>query len=448
MKRSLWLKLSTIQLIILFYFTAVAVSTVLLWLPVMHRPGVELHWIDALFTAASAISVTGLTVVSISETFNTLGIVVLIAMMQVGGVGLMMLSTFIWLLIGKKIGFRERQLIMTDQNRLALSGLVKLTREIFFLILAIEAVGALVLGVYFLRYFPTWPEAFLQAIFASVSATTNAGFDITGKSLIPFAGDYFVQIVHIILIILGAIGFPVLIEVKEFLLARGRGRYRFSLFTKLTTVTFFALVIFGTVAIYALEWDHFLEGKPWHRSLFYALFQSVSSRSGGLATMDMNEFSDPTLLLLSAMMFIGASPSSVGGGIRTTTLAVILLTIWHYAKGRSSVKVFGREIHEEDILKSFVVFIGALFLCFAAVLALSVSESSLTVIMLLFEVCSAFGTTGLSLGITPELSPFGKLVLVIVMFIGRVGIISFLWLVRSRAVKDSYHYPKERVIIG
>ncbi len=447
-KRSLWLKLSTIQLIILFYLAAVAVSTVLLWLPIVHQPGVELHWIDALFTAASAISVTGLTVVSIPETFNTFGIVLLIVMMQVGGVGLMMLSTFIWLLVGKKIGFRERQLIMTDQNRLALSGLVKLTRDIFFLILAIEAVGALILGVYFLRYFPTWPEALLQAVFASVSATTNAGFDITGQSLIPFAGDYFVQVIHIILIILGAIGFPVLIEVKEFLFARDRGRYRFSLFTKLTTVTFFALVFFGTVAIYALEWSHFFAGKPWHRSLFYALFQSVSSRSGGLATMDMNEFSNPTLLLLSAMMFIGASPSSVGGGIRTTTLAVILLTVWHYAKGRSAVKVFGREIHEEDILKSFVVFIGALFLCFAAVLALSISESSLPVVMLLFEVCSAFGTTGLSLGITSELSPFGKLVLVIVMFIGRVGIISFLWLVRGRAVKDSYHYPKERVIIG
>jgi potassium uptake TrkH family protein len=447
-KRSLWLKLSTIQLIILFYLVAVAVSTVLLWLPVMHRPGVELRWIDALFTAASAISVTGLTVVSVPETFNTLGVVVLVVMMQVGGIGLMVLSTFIWLLFGKKIGFRERQLIMADQNRLALSGLVKLAREIFFLILAIEAVGALVLGVYFLRYFPTWPEAFLQAVFASVSATTNAGFDITGKSLIPFAGDYFVQIVHMLLIILGSIGFPVLIEVKEFLFARNRGSYRFSLFTKLTTVTFFALVIFGTVAIYALEWNHFLAGESWHRSLFYALFQSVSSRSGGLATMDMNEFSHPTLLLLSAMMFIGASPSSVGGGIRTTTLAVILLTVWHYAKGRSAVKVFGREIHEEDILKSFVVFIAALFLCFAAVLTLSVSESSLPVVTLLFEICSAFGTTGLSLGVTPELSPFGKLVLVMLMFIGRVGIISFLWLIRGRAVKDSYHYPKERVIIG
>jgi Trk-type K+ transport system membrane component len=129
-------------------------------------------------------------------------------------------------------------------------------------------------------------------------------------------------------------------------------------------------------------------------------------------------------------------------------LAVILLTVWHYAKGRSAVKVFGREIHEEDILKSFVVFIAALFLCFAAVLTLSVSESSLPVVTLLFEICSAFGTTGLSLGVTPELSPFGKLVLVMLMFIGRVGIISFLWLIRGRAVKDSYHYPKERVIIG
>lgn len=286
-----------------------------------------------------------------------------------------------------------------------------------------------------------------QGFFASVSATTNAGFDITGQSLIPFADDYFVQTIHMILLVLGAIGFPVLIEVKEFFFHRQKKQYRFSLFTKLTTVTFFLLVLFGTWAILFIEWNRFFANKTWHESLFYALFQSISSRNGGLATMDVADFSEPTLLVLSVLMFIGASPSSVGGGIRTTTFAIVMLTIFFYAKGKNSIKVFQREIHHEDILKSFIVFGTALILCFLAVVFLSFSEP-FTMIEIVFEVCSAFGTTGLSMGITSQLSTFGKLVITALMFIGRIGILSFLFLIRGNNQKETYHYPKERIIIG
>ncbi|CUA80210.1 TrkH family potassium uptake protein [Anoxybacillus suryakundensis] len=440
-------RLSTVQLIVLFYFVAVCISTLLLWLPFFHQPGVKLSFVDALFTAVSAISVTGLTVVSTVDTFNTPGVFVLAFILQFGGIGIMALGTFIWLMFGKKIGFRERQLIMTDQNRSTFAGLVKLMKEILTLIIAIEMIGAIILGIYFLRYFPTWKEAFFQGFFASVSATTNAGFDITGQSLIPFANDYFVQTVHMILLVLGAIGFPVLIEVKEFLFHRQKRQYRFSLFTKLTTVTFFLLVLFGTWAILLIEWNRFFSNKTWHESLFYALFQSISSRNGGLATMDVADFSEPTLLVLSALMFIGASPSSVGGGIRTTTFAIMMLSIFFYAKGKNSIKVFQREIHHEDILKSFIVFGTAFILCFLAIVLLSFSES-FTMIEIVFEVCSAFGTTGLSMGITSQLSTFGKLVITVLMFIGRIGILSFLFLIRGNNQKESYHYPKERIIIG
>ncbi|MCL6615693.1 MAG: TrkH family potassium uptake protein [Anoxybacillus ayderensis] len=440
-------RLSTVQLIVLFYFVAVCISTFLLRLPIFHQPGVKISFVDALFTAVSAISVTGLTVVSTAHTFNTPGIFVLAFILQFGGIGIMALGTFIWLMFGKKIGFRERQLIMTDQNRSTFAGLVKLMKEILTLIITIEIIGALILGAYFLRYFPSWKEAFFQGFFASVSATTNAGFDITGQSLIPFAHDYFVQTIHMILLVLGAIGFPVLIEVKEFFFHRRKKQYRFSLFTKLTTVTFFLLVLFGTWAILFIEWNRFFANKTWHESLFYALFQSISSRNGGLATMDVADFSEPTLLVLSVLMFIGASPSSVGGGIRTTTFAIVMLTIFFYAKGKNSIKVFQREIHHEDILKSFIVFGTALILCFLAVVFLSFSEP-FTMIEIVFEVCSAFGTTGLSMGITSQLSTFGKLVITALMFIGRIGILSFLFLIRGNNQKETYHYPKERIIIG
>ncbi|MBM7586364.1 potassium uptake TrkH family protein [Bacillus pakistanensis] len=442
-------ELSPAQIIVAFYLIAVIISVILLSLPFALEPGVEWSFIDVLFTAVSAISVTGLTVVSTPDSLSTAGIFILMFILQFGGIGIMTLGTFFWLLFGKKIGLRERRLIMTDQNQSNLSGLVVLMKQILGIILLIELVGALILGTYFLQYFPTRQEAYLQGLFASVSATTNAGFDITGESLIPFAKDYFVQSINIILLTLGAIGFPVLIELKAFFQHKSdRGfHFRFSLYTKLTTTTFFALMAAGTVVIILLEFDQFFKGKPWHESLFYAFFQSTTTRNGGLATMDVSDFSDATLIVLCILMFIGASPSSVGGGIRTTTFAVNILFLLNFAKGSSTIKAFKREIHQEDVMKSLAVTLMAALVCTLAVVLLSITEPFST-LQILFEVCSAFGTTGLSMGITADLSSFGKVIIIALMFIGRIGILSFLVIIGVRKQKALYHYPKERIIIG
>lgn len=440
--------LSPSQLIVSFYLIAVLISVGLLSLPITLKPGVEWEFIDVLFTAVSAISVTGLTVVSTPDTFSTPGVFILMFILQFGGIGIMTLGTFFWLLLGKKIGLKERQLIKTDQNQSSLAGLVRLMKNILLIIVAIELVGGLTLGTYFLSYFPTWQEAYLQGMFAAVSATTNAGFDITGQSLIPFAQDYFVQSVNIILLTLGAIGFPVLIELKDYYLSRKTRRiFRFSLYTKLTTTTFFGLMVFGTVAILLLEFNHFFADKTWHESFFYAFFQSSTTRNGGLATMDVSEFTNPTLLVISVLMFIGASPSSVGGGVRTTTVAIILLFLYSFARGRKSVKVFNREFDPEDILKSMAIMSTALFICFTAVVLLSITEPFSTM-AIIFEVASAFGTTGLSMGITPELSSFGKMIIIALMFVGRIGILSFITIISKPGPEDRYHYPREKVIIG
>nr|WP_285842647.1 TrkH family potassium uptake protein [Metabacillus litoralis] len=437
------------QLIVSFYVMTVFISICLLSLPVALKPNVSWSFLDVVFTAVSAVSVTGLTVVSTPDTFSVTGIFILLFILQFGGIGIMTLGTFVWLVLGKKIGLKERQLIMTDQNQSHLSGLVKLMRQILVIILIIEAIGTIILGTYFLSYFPTWQEAYLQGLFASVSATTNAGFDITGESLIPFAHDYFVQTINIILLTLGAIGFPVLIECKDFILHRKQNnrRFRFTLYTKLTTITFFALMILGTIAILALEVNHFFQDKSWHESFFYAFFQSSSTRNGGLATMDVSDFSEPTLLILCVLMFIGASPSSVGGGVRTTTFAINLLFLFAFARGYKNVRIFKRELHEDDVTKSLVVTIIAVFLCFLATVILIRTES-FSLIEILFEVCSAFGTTGLSMGITADLSPVGKIVITLLMFIGRIGILSFIFLINKGDIETNYHYPKERVILG
>lgn len=441
-------KLTPAQLIVGYYVLAVSISTVLLSLPVALKPGVEFGFMDALFTAVSAVSVTGLTVVSLPEVYNEVGYFILMFVLQFGGIGIMTLGTFFWLIVGKKIGLKERQLIMTDQNQSNLSGLVKLLIQIIQIFVVIEMIGALVLGIYFLNYFPNGKEAFLNGLFLAVSATTNAGFDITGISMIPFKDDYFVQFITIILLTLGAIGFPVLIELREFLSNKARTyKFHFSLFTKLTSVTFFSLIVGGTILIYLLEFNGFFKNKNWHESFFYSLFMSSNTRSGGLATMNVSDFSEPTLLLLSILMFIGASPSSVGGGIRTTTLAIMILFLWNFMRGRRSIKVFKREIHPDDIRKATAVMIMGSLLCIMAVFILSITEN-FTLMQIIFEVCSAFGSVGLSMGITPDLSNTGKIVIMIIMFIGRVGITSLLYIIGHKEVTENFHYPKERVIIG
>lgn len=442
---------SPAQVITGYYILAVLISILLFSIPAIRRPGVEVSFFDTVFTAVSVVSDTGLSVFNVAETYNVFGYFVIMLVLQFGGIGIMAMSTFFWLLIGRKIGLRERRLIMVDNNQFALSGLVQLVKEILRITLLTELIGAVIFGLRFLRYFPTWQEAFLQGLFASVSATTNAGMDITGQSLIPFKDDYFVQLVTILLIIFGAIGFPVLIELKAFF-SRNKldlnHPFRFSLFTKLTTFTYFALLAVGTVFILLFESRHYFEDLTWHESFFYAFFQAATTRSAGLTTMDITHLTLPTLLLMCVYMFIGGSPNSVGGGIRTTTFALNMLFIYHFARGRRDYKVFKRELHIDDILKSLAISMMAIVMCSLSVIAISFSDKQHQLVAIILEVCSAFGTVGLSTGITPDLSIFAKCILMLLMFIGRIGLTSFLYIIGGQQTNSKYRYPVERVMTG
>jgi Trk-type K+ transport system membrane component len=361
----------------------------------------------------------------------------------------MTLGTFVWMILGRKIFLSQRMLIMVDQNQVSFSGLVNLLRNIMGIAILIELFGAIILGSYYLYYFDTWNEAYYQGAFASLSAFANAGFDLTGESLIPFANDYFVQVVTIMLIISGAIGFPVLVELKAYF-SKQIPNYRFSLFTKITTTTYMVLLVFGAVSIWLLERGKYYIGMEWHQQLFFSLFNSVTARSAGLATMNIADYSVATLMLIAGLMIIGASPSSVGGGIRTTTLAVMFLTIRSFALGKKDVKAFGKELEEEDIQKAFIVLSVFVFILFTSILLIAAVEhqSGFELIAIIFEVSSAFGTCGLSMGITSELSQFSQIVLVILMFIGRIGLVAFLFSLKKKDTKTHVRYPKERIIIG
>src|SRR5690625_2111104 len=402
-------RLTPSQLLLCFYFLAIIISTIVLSLPVAYQEGAQIAFIDVLFTAVSALSVTGLSTISVGDTLSTTGIILLALILQLGAVGVMTVSTFIWLLIGKKIGLSERRLIMQDQNQTTFGGVVDLIKQILVVVLIIEVLGFIILGTYFMRYFPTPQEAYYNGFFSTISAISNGGFSITNNSLVPYKDDYFVQFMIILLIIFGAIGFPVLIEVKQYLLTKRnkKWKFRFTLFTKVTTSTFFALIVLGAAFIYLIDSSGFFKDKSWHESIFYALFQSVTTRSAGLSTMDVSLLNDSNHLFMSFLMFLGASPSSAGGGIRTTTFALVPIFIITFARGGKSLRLFKREVYDDDLMKAVTVVMMAIILVTSAVFVISIVEPfDLTAI--LFEVSSAFGTVGLSLGITSELTLFSK----------------------------------------
>lgn len=443
-------QLTPTQFIILGYFGAVFIATIILLLPISLRPGVQLSFVDALFTATSGVTVTGLTAVNTAETFSVFGSFVLILLFQIGGIGIMTLGTFLWMVLGKNINLSYRKLIMIDQNRHNLSGLVQLMRVVLFLTLTIQGIGVLIFGTYFYLagYYDQWYEAYYFGLFHGISSYTNAGFDIFGNSLLDFSGDYFVQSVTMALVVLGAIGFPVLIEVREYFFGKHKN-FRFSLFTKVTSSMFFILLFLGTAGIWLIEKSMYYMSMSWHEKLFYSLFNSVTVRSGGFATMDVSQYDNATQFLLSTLMFIGASPSSVGGGVRTTTFAIILLTLVTYAFGKSEVRIFARSIKQEDIMKSFVVFTAGIMMVMVSIIALDVFEGeNFTLTAIIFEVTSAFGTCGLSTGITGDLTAGGKGILMVLMFVGRIGILSLLFIFRTKKRQEKYHYPNEEIIIG
>ncbi|UBH11621.1 TrkH family potassium uptake protein [Macrococcus armenti] len=444
----LFARLTPQQGIVLYYLVAIFIAFLLLRIPYVHKEGVTISYIDSLFVAVSGISVTGLSPVSIVDTYSTFGHVIILFILNLGGIGVMAMGTLLWVVLGKKIGMRERQLIMVDHNQYKMSGVVTLILEIIKTMLTIEIIGALLLAFYFYKDMGDVKLALFNGLFAAVSATTNGGLDITGDSLISYADDYFVQTITMFLIILGAIGFPVLIEVKSYITNK-LPNFRFSLFAKLTILTYLILLVVGTIVIYVFEINHAFKDISWHKALFYAMFQSSTTRSAGLTTIDLNGLSDATQFFMSGLMFIGSSPSSVGGGIRTTTFAILILFLMNYSNGRNSIKVFNKEIDPIDINRAFAVMVLATLICFSGLLLiLSFEDGKYDLLAIFFEVMSAFGTCGLSLGITGDLTSLSKIVIMILMFIGRVGLISVIIMLGGKAEPDKFRYPKERIMIG
>ncbi|MDW3699574.1 TrkH family potassium uptake protein [Enterococcus faecium] len=444
---------SSIQIIVFYYILMTVLSLVLFYMPIFREPDSHVSFVDMLFMAISTVSVTGLSTFDINSVFNDNGIILLEILFQVGGLGIMMISTAFVIFSKRRITLKQRQLIMTDMNQPRLSGIVRLIRITFAILIWFQLLFGTFFSIYFYYrgYFDRWRDAVFYGFYQAISAVTNSGFDVTGDSIKPFAHDYFFLILIMFLIFVGGIGFPVLMECREWLLykrSNAKLPFRFSLFTKLAVLAFVILFVSGTVLIYLLEKDHLFQDSNMSVKWINSMFYSITTRNAGLQIHDLGDFQITTLIIFSLLMFIGCSPSSVGGGIRTTTVAIIGLYLYSFLKSEDNINIFGRRIDQDDVRKSVVVFMLSLGMCFFCIFFLSATEEQ-TLISIIIEVTSAFGTTGLSLGITGDLSVVGKITIATLMFIGRIGMLYTLMLFVPKETRDlGYEYPSEKIIIG
>lgn len=414
-------------------------------------------YVDALFTATSAQCVTGLTVVDTGSAFSLFGQLVILVLIQLGGLGITTFSVYLFIYLRTGVGLRDRWIIHETLIHTPVRSLSDLVQAVIHLTLLIEGIGAVFLSLVFVPQYGVMKGCYF-GVFHSVSAFCNAGFALFSDNLISYRGNLIVNVTIMALIILGGIGFLVLREFQDIWHRwRKKIRWRFSLHTKLVLLTSALLIVAGWLAILVLEMSNgTLRNTGFAEALWIALFQSVTTRTAGFNTIDLTALSVPTIFLVIVLMFIGASPGSTGGGIKTTSLALFLATLYSRLKGYAVTNIFKRTIPDETVKKTFTLFFVAIIWIGTMTFFLLLSEVSGSIaeqnhgVMLdyLFEVVSAFGTVGLSLGVTSKLTIIGKLLITLLMFVGRVGLLTFVFVIVKQAGRDATVYAEENIMIG
>lgn len=441
------------QVLVLGFLTLIVLGTFLLMLPAAHESGEPFGIIDALFMATSAVCVTGLAVITPATQFSFFGESVILGLIQAGGLGIMTTSVLMFLVMGKRISLKERLLMQEALGSFSIAGVVRLTRNIIFVTFLIEAVGAALLFARWIVDHP-WQEALWYSVFHSISAFNNAGFDLTTLSMMPYNRDPYILAVIASLFVLGGLGFVVL---EEFY--RHRRWEKLSLHSRVALKVTGFLIIASWIVFALLEWNNplTLGEMPWYHKLTNSLFTALTPRTAGFNSIDTGKMMDASWLVMIVLMFIGASPGGTGGGIKTTTLSMIALTIKATATGKEEIQVMGRRLPRELVDKAVTVAAIAVSLIVLMTGILLVTEAKglddpenpLTMAKILFESVSAFGTVGLSTGITGDLSPLGRLMITITMFVGRVGPLTMAMALMQRKYNRSpIHYPEDRVMIG
>ncbi len=391
---------------------------------------------------------TGLIVQDTATYFTPFGQAVILVLFQLGGLGIMTFSTLILLVAGKRISIKDRIIIQQGFHHGAPKDFKSLIKNIFLYTLILEAAGTLSLFLRWQNDFP-WQKALSYSVFHSISALCNAGFSLFSRSFISYRSDTWINITLFLLIILGGMGFLALQEMKEvFSDVLRRRKTKISLHTKLVLTMTSFLVVFSFVLFLAIEWNHSLKMFTLKEKIFSSIFQVVTPRTAGFNTMDLNSLSFSAVLLLIMLMFIGASSGSTGGGIKTSTIGVILGFLKSKITARDSVNLFRRTLTMESVMKAFTVITLAMCVIFFSSFILLLTQPVASMKEAIFEVFSAFSTVGLSLGITPTLSSLGKIVIILTMYIGRIGPLTLLYAFSRQKAYGRFEYVEETVMIG
>lgn len=426
------------------FFIVILLGTVLLCLPISSTSGEVTPVVNSFFTATSAVCVTGLIVENTAEYWTTFGHVIIILLIQFGGLGFMTIATASLVLIGKKIGIKDRIIVKEQLNQDSLSGIVKLVKEVIFYTFFIEAIGALFL---MLRFIPEYgfKTGLWYSVFHSISGFCNAGFDILGNSIVAYKNDLLINFTIAGLVILGGLGFTVMSDIK-----RNYNTGRFSLHTKIVLTTSLFLLLFGIIALFFTEYNNVntIANESIGGKFLISFFQSVVTRTAGFNSIDLSKIRETSAVIMITLMFIGASPASTGGGIKTTTFAVLIMSTLSEIKENKDINIFKKRIPDEIVSKAVAITtIGLIWIILVSLIITGVENAKF--VETLFETASAQGTVGMSMGITSSLSNFSKILLSITMFFGRVGGLTVAMAVSySSTHEDSFRYAEEKLIVG
>jgi len=440
-----WLYQSPPRTLVLGFAVIIFIGAQLLALPAAAADGQPTRWIDALFTATSATCVTGLVTVDTGTHYSVFGQIVILLLIQIGGLGFMTMATLFAFFLKRKISLKERLILQEALNQSSIEGIIRLVRRVILYALTIETAGALLFTGRFLFDMPPG-RAVYYGVFHAVSFFNNAGFDLMGnfRSLTDYVDDPLVNLVTMLLIVTGGLGFVVLSDLTDW-----RRNRRLSLHSKVVLSMTGLLIAVGAIVIFAFEYGNpatmqplSLGGKIWS-----ALLQSVSPRTAGVNTLDMGGLRQATQFFIIILMFIGASPGSTGGGIKTTTFAALLGAVWAMVRGKEDVVMFKHRLAQERVYKALTVTLLSLSLVMAATMVLATTEDH-HFLQILFEVTSAFGTVGLTIGLTPHLTLAGKIIIILMMFAGRMGPLTLGYALAPKPGRELYRYAEGKIIIG
>lgn len=435
----------------LSFATVILIGAFLLYCPFSASKH-QLSFVNALFTSASAVCVTGLTVIDIGKDLSTTGQIITMFLFQIGGLGIITFSLFFFGLMGRNISFKGRYIVQSTFLHTPQRNFYFILKSVLLTTVIIESIGILLLFIRFSKDFPVG-KAFYHALYNAVSAFNNCGYSLFSDNLTGYQTDLVVNLTVMGLIVLGGIGF---IVHHEIILKLTDHRKKLSIHTKIVIFTTSILILVGAVLFYFFEYQNTIREFPLETKILVSLFQSITSRTAGFNTVDIGHLTNNTILIFSILMFIGASPGSTGGGIKTTSAALLFLIIWNRFKGNEEVNIFNRTVPREILTRTISIIFASAFsivlfttmLLFAGEGDKIAMESRHFFIEYLFEAISAFGTVGLSMGITSHLNDLQKILITILMFAGRVGLLTLALSLTLSSRKKSIIYAEESVMVG